>query len=77
MMTTSTTDRFSVHYSEQLWYNWVDFLFTIRLCNFDTGWTFCVISLWSFSQFLSPQKGTPTMVTQSTYQIPSSGLSCR
>jgi len=27
MMTTSTTDQYSAHYSEQLQYNWVDFLF--------------------------------------------------
>ena len=34
MMTTSTTDRFSAHYSERLQYNWVDFLFANSISSF-------------------------------------------
>jgi len=53
MMTTSTTDRFSAHYSEWLQYNWVDFYSQIRSRNFDTGWILCQ---WSFSRFFSNHK---------------------
>ena len=48
MMTISTTDGFSAHYSEQLQYNWVDFYSQIRSRNFDTGWLLCHISVDSF-----------------------------
>ena len=48
-MTTSITHRFSAHYSERLRYNWVDILFSqTRLCNFETGWVFCHISVVFF-----------------------------
>jgi len=85
-MTTSTTDRFSAHYSERLqhrytnprylglvylWlqYNWVEFLFTIRSRNFDTGWVLCHISMVFFQIPFKPQKGTPMMVTPPTCQV--------
>ena len=42
MMTTLATERFSVHYSEWLGYNWVT---QIQLHNFDTGWVLCHFSM--------------------------------
>jgi len=55
-MTTSTTDRFSVLSSEQLQYNWVDFLFTIWLHNFDTGKVLCYISVVFYLIHFKPQR---------------------
>jgi len=57
MMTTLITDRFSAHNSEQLRYNWVDFLFTIRSRNFDTGWVLCHISVFFFRISFKPPTG--------------------
>jgi len=65
MMTTSTTDRFSAHYSEWLWYNWVDFFSQIR-SRILTPVGFCIISLWSFMDSFQTTKGTHTMVTPPT-----------
>ena len=69
MKTTSTTERFSAHYSKWLRYNWVDFLFQIRSRNFDTGWVLCHISMIFPWIPFKPQKGTPTMVTLSKCQV--------
>ena len=77
MPTTSNIDWFSVHYSEQLWYNLVDFYSPIRLCNFDTGWVLCHISVVFFLIPFKPQRSTPTMVTPPTGQISSCDLPCR
>ena len=62
MMTTSITDQFS----ERLQYNWVEFYFT----NLITLVGFYFISVVFFQISFKPQKGTPTMVTPPTYQIP-------
>jgi len=66
MMNTSTTDRFSAHYSERLRCNWVDFLFQIQSRNFDTSWVLCRISVIFLRIPFKPQKGTPTMFNYST-----------
>jgi len=71
MMTTSHTERFSAYYLERLQYNWVDFLFQIRLHNFDTGWVLCHISVIFFQIPFKPQKGTPAMVTLPTCHVSS------
>ena len=67
-VTTSTTDWFSVHCSEWLWHNWVEFIH-----KFDSiiwhllGFVFYFHGLSPIS--FKPQKGTPTMFTPSICQI--------
>jgi len=57
MMTISTTDQFSAHYSERLRYNCMG---GFLIHKFDrvilTLVGFCVKSPWSFSGFLSNHK---------------------
>ena len=71
-MTNSSTDRFSVHCSEQLQYNWVDFYIQIQSHNFDTSLVLCHISVVFLQIPFKPQKGTPKMT--STCQVSSNSF---
>jgi len=81
-MTTLTTQCFTAHYSEQLWYTELGGLF---IHNFDhiilTPAGFCVISPWSFFGFLSKHKKALLRwllhLHAKFHPIPSSGLPCR
>jgi len=81
MMTTSTTDRFSAHYSEWLHYNCVDFYSQILSRNFDTGWILCHISVVFFLILFKPHKRHSYYVysiyTPSFNSFLESGLPCR
>ena len=49
----SSLHRFSAHCFKWLQYNWVELLITNLICNFDTGWVLCHISMVFF---FKPQK---------------------
>ena len=69
----------SVHYSKQLWYNWVDFLFANLKALFWCWLVLCHISM-VFFWFLSNHKKVLSQcllhLHAKFYPIPSSGLPC-
>ena len=70
MMITPSTYWFSAHsvYLVGVQINNF-FIHETRSHNCDTGWVLCHISMVFISIPFKPQKGTPTMVTPSTWQF--------
>jgi len=77
MMTSSTTDQFSVHCSE--WLRWI-FYSQIRSHYFDTGWVLSHISVVFFWIPFKPQNTLLQWLLHlhvKFQSIPVSGLPCR